>query len=150
MTISPVHSIRFRLTAAYTAVLALTFFFIGIAIWLALEHSVIQTADRDLHSRLADVTHYVDTFSPCDFLHLEEEFREESLLSTSVSNIRVADPQGRWLFRTPSTDHWPPLVPATLPHYETIIAGNERIRLLTAPVRVGTVQIGLNIAGFEA
>lgn len=130
--------------------MALTFFFIGIAIWFALERSVIQTADGELRTRLADVSRYVATFTPDDFRHLENEFREESLLSTSVSNIRITDPQGAWLFRTPSTNHWPTLVPSTQPRFETILVGGERVRLLTAPIRVGTVQIGLNIAGFEA
>ncbi len=46
-TFSVIKTIRFRLTASYTALLALTFFFTGIAIWLALEHSVIQTADAN-------------------------------------------------------------------------------------------------------
>ena len=150
MTDSPIHSIRFRLTASYTAVLALTFALIGVAIWIALERSIENTADRDLHARLADVRRYVDTFSPDDLLHLEEEFREETLLSQSVANIRICDREGHWLFRTPSADRWPqPTLGATAIHTETIHVGNDRVRLLTAPVKVGTVQIGLNIDEFE-
>jgi heavy metal sensor kinase len=143
-------SIRFRLTAAYTAILALTFAFIGIAIWIALEHSILKTADRDLRSRLADVRRYVDTFSPDDLRHLEEEFREESLLSQSVANVRISDPQGHWLFKTPSAERWP-LPPPTSSqfHTQTIRVGHDRVRLLTAPVKVGTVQIGLSIGEFE-
>jgi len=147
-------SIRFRLTASYTAVLAITFVLIGVAVWAALERSIQQTADRDLRARLADVRRYVDTFSPNDLLHLEEEFREETLLSQSVANIRICDSHGKWLFRTPSTDHWPSEMPvsgkiATQGFTETIRVGGERVRLLTASVNVGTVQIGLVIDEFE-
>jgi heavy metal sensor kinase len=149
VTNSRTYSIRVRLTAAYTAVLALTFFFIGMAIWIALDHSIIETADHELRSRLADVSGYVDSFTPDDFKHLEEEFREESLLSQSVANIRVADQQGHWLFRTPSADRWPPLVRTDKAHAETIRVGHEKVRLLTAPIRVGTAQIGLNIDELE-
>jgi heavy metal sensor kinase len=148
VTNSRTHSIRFRLTASYTAVLALTFALIGVSIWIALDHSIQATADRDLRARLADVTRYVDTFSPNDLLHLEAEFREESLLSQAIANIRICDPSGHWLFRTPSADRWPlPLLGST--HSETIRIGHDHVRLLTAPIKVGTVQIGLNIGELE-
>jgi len=140
-------SIRFRLTASYTLVFALTFALIGIAVWTALEHSIQETADRELRTRLTDVKRYVDSFTPDDFRHLEEEFREESLLSQSVANIRIADPQGHWLFRTASAERWPDIKPAG--NYQTIRVGHAKIRLLTSPIRVGTVQIGLNIDEFE-
>lgn len=150
MTDSPTHSIRFRLTAAYTAVLAITFALIGVAIWVALESSIQRTADRDLRARLADVRRYVDSFSPEDLKHLEEEFREESLLSQSVANVRIAGAQGQWLYQTPSAESWPPLSPPKSQiSFETIRVRNDRIRLLTAPIRVGTVQIGLSIGEFE-
>ncbi len=144
-------SIRFRLTASYTLVLALTFALIGAAVWIALEHSILETADRELRARLTDVKRYVDSFSPDDFRHLEQEFREESLLSQSVANIRIADPQGHWLFRTPSAEIWPPLKsPSPLQsRYETIRVRHDKVRLLTAPIRVGTVQIGLGIGELE-
>jgi heavy metal sensor kinase len=147
-------SIRFRLTASYTAVLAFTFALIGVAVWIALEHSIQETADRDLHARLADIRRYVDTFSPEDLLHLEEEFREESLLSQSIANVRIAGASGQWLFRTPSTERWPAHIGdgENLPaqgRMETIQVGHQRVRVLTAPVKVGIVQVGLAIDEFE-
>ena len=120
-----------------------------------MEHSIEErTRDRDLHARLADVRRYVDAFTAEDLLHIEEEFREESLLSQSVANVRIFDASGKWLFRTPSAERWPPLGTenVALPkrgRMETIRVGHDRVRLLTAPVRVGTVQIGLSIGEFE-
>ncbi len=146
-------SIRFRLAASYTAVLGLTFALIGVGVWIALEHSIRKTADRELRSRLADVRRYVDGFSPNDLLHIEEEFREESLLGQSAANIRIADANGKWLFRSPGTENWP-LQPeirdwAARGKPRTIRAGRDLIRVLTARVRVGIVQIGLPIDEFE-
>ncbi len=146
-------SIRFRLAASYTALLALTFALIGVGVWIALEHSIQETADRELYRRLAEVRHYIDGFSANDLLHLEEEFREETLLSQSTDNIRISDKQGRWLFRTPSAEHWPPQITegASEPEgrLKTIRIRHELIRVLTAPVKVGTVEIGLPIDEFE-
>ena len=154
MTKPRTRSIRFRLTASYTGVLAMTFALIGVGVWIALEHSIQQTADRELYTRLTEVRRYIDSFSADDLLHLEEEFKEESLLSQSVANIRVSGAQGQWLFRTPSTDRWPSRAsdPAKLSmrgSNVTIRVGHELIRVLTAPVKLGVVEIGLSIDGFE-
>jgi heavy metal sensor kinase len=147
-------SIQFRLTAWYTVILAFTFTLIGIGVWLALNHSIEETADRELRSRLTDVRHYVDGFSPDDLEHMEEEFSEESLLGQAAANIRIADAQGKWLFRTPGTESWPVelLLTNNLPlrgRLTTIKVGHGVIRVLTARVRVGTAQIGLPIDEFE-
>ena len=147
-------SIRFRLTASYTGVLALTFALIGVGIWIALEHSIEETADRELHSRLTEVRRYIDGFSPDDLLHLEEEFQEESLLSQSAANIRISDMHGKWLFRTHSTDRWPlqPSDPTNLSmrgSITTIRVRHDLIRILTAPVKVGVAQIGVSIDELE-
>lgn len=154
MTKPKIKSIRFQLTAAYTAVLAASFALIGVGVWIALERSIEETADRELHSRLIEVRRYIDGFSPDDLMHQEEEFKEESLLSQSVANLRIYDLQGKWLFRTHSTDNWPPqkLDVATLSlggNITTIRVGSDLIRILTAPVRVGVLQIGLSIDQFE-
>jgi signal transduction histidine kinase len=135
-------------------VLALSFALIGTGVWIALEHSIQQTADRELHARFAEIRHYIDGFSAEDLLHLEEEFREETLLSQSTDSIRISDEQGRWLFRTPATEHWPALISerGALPgqgRLKTIRFRHEIIRVLTAPVKVGTVEIGLPIDEFE-
>ncbi len=146
-------SIRFRLAASYTALLGLTFALIGVGVWVALEHSIQQTADRELRSRLADIRRYVDGFSADDLLHQEEEFREESLLGQATANVRISDARGKWLFRTPGTESWPPMPHADSPAAQesprTVRVGRDVIRVLTARVRVGFVQIGLPIDAFE-
>ena len=147
-------SIQFRLAASYTAILAVTFLLIGVSVWIALNHSIEVTADRELHSRLANVRHYFNSFSPDDLKHLEEEFREESLLGQSTANIRIYDASGRWLFRTPGTERWPldKFDANNLPEQgrlRTILVHKEQIRVLAAPVRVGAVEIGLPIDEFE-
>ncbi len=146
-------SIRFRLAASYTAVLAVTFALIGVWVWMALEHSIQATADHELRSRLADIRHYVDGFSADDLLHLEDEFREESLLGQATANVRITDKNGKWLFRTPGTENWPAMPradnPAGQDSLTTIRVGREVLRVLTAGVGVGFVQIGLPIDSFE-
>jgi heavy metal sensor kinase len=147
-------SIQFRLTAAYTAILGLTFALIGLGVWLALNHSIEETADRELRTRLADVRSYFNGFSPDDLKHLEEEFREESLLGQFGANIRICDLKGKWLFRTPGTERWP-IGSVDLSNLtdsgrmRTIRVRHELLRVLTAPVRVGIVQIGLPVDEFE-
>jgi len=146
-------SIRFRLALSYTAVLGLTFGLIGISVWVALEHSIEETADRELRSRLADIRRYVDGFSADDLLHQEDEFREESLLGQATANVRISDANGKWLFRTPGTEGWPSMPRendwAAEDRPRTVRVGREVLRVLTAPVRVGFVQIGLPIGAFE-
>ncbi len=137
-------SIQIRLTASYTAMLAVTFAMIGAGVWVALNHSIDETADRELHARLANIKHYFDSFSPADLNHLEAEFREESLLSQSSTAIRIFDPRGNTLFQTPGADNWP------APDHDrsftrTVQSHHQKTRVLTAPVRVGVVQIGLPI-----
>jgi heavy metal sensor kinase len=147
-------SIQFRLTASYTAILAVTFALIGIGVWLALNHSIEQTADRELRSRLADVRHYVDGFSRDDLFHVEEEFREEALLTPSAANIEILDPNGALLFHTPGAEKWPKpdrdvarISQAGVTR--TIRVGHEVVRVLTAPVRIGIVRVALPIDEFE-
>ncbi len=118
----------------------------GIALWIALETSITSTADRDLQARLAEVRRYVDSFSPDDLRHLEDEFREESLLSQSIANIRIADFNGHWLFQTPSAESWQVDLH---PGNRTLRVGNQHVRILTAPIKVGVVQIGLVTDQFE-
>ncbi len=154
MTKPQPRSIQFRLTASYTAILAATFALIGVGVWLALNHSIQETADRELRSRLADVRRYVDGFSPEDLLHIEEEFREESLLTQSAANIRISDGHGRLLFHTPGAEFWPndDLNAGQLPGQgiiSVIRVRHERFRVLTAPIRVGVARIGLPIDEFE-
>ncbi len=144
----PVRSIRFRLAASYTAVLGLTFVLIGIGVWISLDRSINDTADRELRTRLANVRHYVDGFSADDLQHLEEEFREESLLGQASANIRISDLHGKWLFHTPGSEAWPFQTIAE-GEPKTFLVNSEPVRLLSAPVKLGAVQIGLPIRDFE-
>ncbi len=148
-------SIQFRLTAAYTALLAATFAVIGVGTWLALSHSILETADRELHSRLTDLRHYFDSFTPNDLLHLEDEFKEESLLTQATANVRICDAQGHLLFQTPGAEPWPHETASgsQLPQNGRIhtirVRHHQLIRILIAPVRVGIAEIGLPIDEFE-
>jgi heavy metal sensor kinase len=96
----------------------------------------------------------VDGFSADDLLHVEEEFWEESLLTPSAANIQILDPNGALLFHTPGAEKWPKpdWDVARIPQAGvtgTIRVGHEVVRVLTAPVRIGIVQIALPIDEFE-
>ncbi|MGH9655361.1 MAG: hypothetical protein ACRD6B_18065, partial [Bryobacteraceae bacterium] len=84
-------SIRFRLTAWYTAILAVTFAIVGIGVWLALRQSISSTIDKELRSHLADVRAYVQREAPDGGLsYLIAELNEDSA-TPEAANLRIAD-----------------------------------------------------------
>jgi len=52
-------SIRFRLTALYAAILAATLAIVTVGAWFAIRHSIYETVDKELRSRLRSMREYV-------------------------------------------------------------------------------------------
>ncbi|HWF48739.1 MAG TPA: ATP-binding protein [Bryobacteraceae bacterium] len=152
---SAARSLRFRLTAWYAAILAITFLVLGIGVYIALERSMLVTVDKDLRARLRTVRTYIDEQTPTrDDAHLVEELTERSVLSPAAINLRIAGAQGNWIYRSPGTEDWNLNVPsrADLPakgSAQTVRVHREALRVLSAPVRIGVVQIGLPVDEFE-
>ncbi|HEX4231466.1 MAG TPA: ATP-binding protein [Bryobacteraceae bacterium] len=148
-------SLRFRLTAWYAAILAITFLVLGMGVYVALEQSMLVTVDKDLRARLRTVRSYVDLLTPSsDVSHLVEELTEQSVLSPAAINLRIANAQGNWIYRSPGTEDWNLGVPsrADLPtkgRAQTVRVHREALRVLSAPVTIGVVQIGLPVDEFQ-
>jgi heavy metal sensor kinase len=144
-------SIRFRLTAWYAGILALTFVVVGIGGWLAMRDSVYETVDKELRSRLGVMREYLqrEASSREDFA---DELAENAALVPAGTRFRIAAEDGRWLYQSPGTEKWgAPPDPRALPvrgQFETVTQNRKPIRVLSAAVPVGVIQIGIPIDEF--
>ena len=94
-------SIRFRLTAWYAAILAVTFAAVAIGVWLTIRDSINDTVDKDLRSRLQTMRDFLerqtsDTEAPL------EELIENAAIAPSGTQFRAAGGNGRWLYQSPA------------------------------------------------
>lgn len=147
-------SVRFRLTAWYTAILAITFALAGFGVWWTIRDSIHETVDKDLRSRLNAMRDYlrrqtVDAESGA----LAEEVAEQAALAPAATRYRIAGRDGRWVYQSPGTTEWDTRPPDSnlLPPQgkgQTILAGGKPVRVLSAPAPMGTVQIGIPIDEF--
>jgi heavy metal sensor kinase len=149
-----VPSIRSRLTTAYAAVFALTFVVAGIGAMLALRESVATSADADLRARVRAARDYLELAPRVVDQHLIDGLGEHAGSGGFGTYVRVAGPDGKWLFRSPATARWPAALPErrTLPEEGaamTLTVDGSRMRILTAPVSIGTVQIGFPLGEFD-
>jgi heavy metal sensor kinase len=141
-------SLRFRLTAWYTAILAATFAVAGLGVWWAIRDSIHDTVDRDLHARLRAMRQYLDKqVAEPDSGPLAEELAEQAALVPAGPRYRLAGTDGHWIYQSPGTRGWAPKPPdaSRLPESgktETMVAGKTPLRVLSAPTAMGTVQIG--------
>lgn len=148
-------SIRFRLTAWYAGVLALTFLCAAILLWLALNHSIKATLDKELRARFDTVRRYVEQEASGEGMtHLSEELNEDAVVNSASSYLRIADLRGRLIYSSPNAEDWPMRVPDAerVPARgvsETVRIRSKPFRVLTALVSIGTVQIGSPLEEFD-
>jgi heavy metal sensor kinase len=145
-------SIQFRLTAWYAVILAVTFTAVGIGVWLAMRDSINDTVDKDLRSRLQAMQ---DLLKP-NALGTEvplKELIEDAPLSPAGTRFRIANTRGRWLYQSPGTEGWDAMPPDTsrLPkggRFETLAQHGKPVRILSAAIPLGVVQIGIPVDEF--
>ena len=148
-------SIRFRLTAWYAAILALTFASAAILVWLTLAHSINATVNKELRARLATVRAYVEEEARgAGAAHLSEELNEDAIVNTGSAYLRIADEGGRFIYVSPKARNWTLNIPSSrdLPAsgvFQTISISGKAVRILIAPVSIGTVEIGLPTDEFQ-
>jgi heavy metal sensor kinase len=147
-------SIRSRLTVAYGGVFALTFIVAGIGAMLALRESIVTSADADLRARVRAARAYLDLAPRTVDQHLIDGLGEHAGSGGFGTYIRIAGPDGKWLFRSPASARWPPAPPErrTLPDdgvAVTLTLDGSRMRILSAPVSIGTLQIGFPLSEFD-
>jgi len=140
-------TIRFRLTAWYGAILAATFAAVGIGVWFAIRDSINDTVDKDLRFRLREMRGFVRLQASGGDRSLEELIQHASL-APAGSRFRIADSAGRWLYQSPGTQGWgaAPPDPSRLPNrgrVETSTLNGKPVRVLSAAVAAGSIQIGM-------
>ena len=144
-------SIRFRLAAWYAGILAVTFAVVGIGVWLAMRTSVYETVDKELRSRLGVMREFLqrEAAQREDFV---DELVENAALAPAGTRFRIAAANGRWLYESPGTEKWgtapdPGLLPVR-GRFETIKQNRRTVRVLSAAVPAGVIQIGIPIDEF--
>jgi heavy metal sensor kinase len=149
-------SIRFRLTAWYAMILAVTFAAVGIGVWLAMRDSIHDTVDKDLRSRLAAMRAFFQR-QVSDGEEPVAELIEHAALAPSGARFRVVNGRGQWLYQSPGTESWgaTPPDPSRLPkrgRFETVMQNGKPIRVVSAPIAATAspvvVQIGIPIDEF--
>jgi heavy metal sensor kinase len=146
-------SIRFRLTAWYAAILAVTLAVAGLGVWLAIRNSIHETVDKDLRARLQAMREFLRReLAEGEGSGAVDELIEDSALSPVGMRFRIAKADGEWLYQAPGTERWntPPRA-ADLPdsgRAETIMVNGKPIRVLAASAPLGVVQIGIPINEF--
>jgi heavy metal sensor kinase len=144
-------SIRFRLTAWYAGILAITFAVVGIGVWLAMRSSVYETVDRELRSRLGLMREFLQR-EAARREDISDELGENAALAPVGTRFRIAAENGRWLYQSPGTEKWgaapdPKFLPSR-GRFETVTQNRRPIRVLSAVVPTGVIQIGIPIDEF--
>jgi heavy metal sensor kinase len=144
-------SIGLRLTAWYGAILAATFLAFGIGTFLAIRSSIHRTVDRDLQSRLVRMGEFLanQEGGAAEFV---EELGEHMALAPSGTQFQLCGPDRTWLYQSPEAKAWN-LSPPRAGRYlqtENVVANGKSLRLLTATVPAGILQIGVPMDSFDA
>ena len=147
-------SIRFRLTVCYAGILAVTFACGSMLVFLALQHSITATADNVLHARLETVQGYVEQEASGEgATHLREELNEDAIVNSASSYLQIVDRGNVPIYVSPNAQNWPSQRLEGAERqivFRTLRIGGRLFRVVTAPVSIGAVQIGLPLDEFQA
>jgi heavy metal sensor kinase len=144
-------SIQFRLTTWYAVILAVTFTAVGIGVWLAIRDSINDTVDKDLRSRLQAMNDFLKPEASGAEVSLDELI-EDAALAPAGTRFRIANTSGRWLYQSPGTEGWGAMPDTSrLPRrgrFETLAQHGKPVRILSAAMPPGLVQIGIPVDEF--
>lgn len=127
----------------------MTFVCAAALVWLTLEHSIRATVDKELRARFDTVRGYVEQeASGQGATHLREELNEDAAVNTGSAYLRITDKRGELIYGSPNVEMWPRNLSGARSFrppgvFQTISVNRKPIRVLTAPVSIGMVQIGL-------
>jgi heavy metal sensor kinase len=131
--------------------MAVTLAAVGIGVWLAIRDSINDTVDKELRSRLAGMRDFLRHESSHEDTPLDELI-EHSSLTPVGTRFRIANGEGQWVYQPSSTAGWGASVPrGELPprgRTETVMQKGKPIRVLTAALSSGVIQIGAPIDEF--
>jgi two-component system, OmpR family, heavy metal sensor histidine kinase CusS len=130
--------IRVKLTAWFSAVLAVTFALFGAAAFFAMQRSIETTVDESLIDRAAGIQELMERVLAEGPEGLGDELREHAELQEEGDLSQVADPDGHWIYRSRLMTRYD--VPAKE-------AGNSlsyNLEVQTLPLRVLATQAHLS------
>lgn len=135
-------SIRFRLTAWYSTVLALALVIFGVFTWFAVREILFHAVDETLADRVEGVRRFMENqIGALSVEEIRDEFKEHSVLGPGGDLFQVCDATGVWLYRSASleNDAVPIQLPATVPAKGVVedrqVAGTS-LRFLSRSVTV--------------
>jgi len=98
-------SIRFQLTAWYTAVLAVSLVLFGLSSWLTVRQVLFHAVDEELEDRVEGVLKFMENqIGSLSIEEIRDEFKEHSVLGPGGDLFQVCDAQGVWLYRSASLE----------------------------------------------
>lgn len=148
-------SIRTRLTLWYAGILAVTFALFAACLWLAVQHSIYRTVDADLRSRLEALKHYIsEQEHEGEESDLQRELSEDADAVAATALIRITGDGGGWVYRSQGALSWPdlPALRTNLPpagRISNVQIRGESFRILSAPARIGVMEIGVPLRQFH-
>lgn len=135
-------SIRFRLAAWYSTVLALSLAIFGVFTWFAVRETLFHAVDETLADRVEGVRRFMENqIGALSVEEIRDEFKEHSVLGPGGDVFQVCDARGVWLYRSASleNDAVPIHLPATIPASGVVenrtVAGTS-LRFLSRSVMV--------------
>jgi len=130
--------IQIRLTAWYSAVLAVVLFLFGLSSFFEMRNSIHQTVDEALQDRVKGVRGLIERNSPYGNDEVQRELREHSELAGGAL-LQVSDQQGSWLYRSASISDFEITIPSRGPAGPfTFASQNAPFRMVNAEIKVGS------------
>lgn len=94
-------SIRFRLTAWYSTVLAMALAIFGVFTWFAVREILFHAVDETLADRVEGVRGFMQNqIGALSVEEIRDEFKEHSVLGPGGDLFQVCDAAGVWLYRS--------------------------------------------------
>jgi hypothetical protein len=126
---------------------------VGISVWLAIRNSINETVDKDLRTRLRATRVFLQRRVSNTEGSMGELVGDYAALAPAGTRFRIANAGGRWLYQSPGTEAWSaaPADPSRLPkrgRVETVVQNGTPIRVLSAAVPPGVIQIGIPLDEF--
>jgi heavy metal sensor kinase len=105
-------SIRFRLTAWYSTVLALALAVFGVFTWFAVREILFHAVDDTLIDRAEGVRRFMENqIGALSVEEIRDEFKEHSVVGPGGDLFQVCDGAGVWLYRSAALENDGVLIP---------------------------------------
>jgi heavy metal sensor kinase len=138
--------IRLRLTGWYFTIFAVFLCLFGFYAYFAMGNSGYRTVDEELRERVDGVHALIQRVMVDEPEDLHNELREHSELQPGAL-LQVSDQQSNWVYRTRSMSvYGVPRSRANSGAPFTFLAGDARLRVLSAEVQVGNQTYNIQVA----